>query len=74
MNWLFIHQNFPGQFVYAARHFAAAGDQVVFITQQRDRQLPGVRKIVYQPSRAAPGTHPFVSEFSVAVTCIFSKV
>jgi glycosyltransferase involved in cell wall biosynthesis len=67
MNWLFIHQNFPGQFVHAARHFAAAGDQVVFITQQRDRQLPGVRKIVYGPARAAPGTHPFVSEFSVAV-------
>lgn len=67
MNWLFIHQNFPGQYVHAARHFAAAGDQVVFITQQRERQLDGVRKIVYAPARRAAGVHPFVSEFNTAV-------
>lgn len=67
MNWLFIHQNFPGQYVHAARHFAAAGDQVVFITQQRERQLNGVRKIVYAPQRRSGQTHPFVNEFSAAV-------
>lgn len=67
MNWLFIHQNFPGQYVHAARHFAAAGDQVVFITQQRERQLDGVRKIVYAPQRRSTGMHPFVNEFSNAV-------
>jgi glycosyltransferase involved in cell wall biosynthesis len=67
MNWLFIHQNFPGQFVHAARHLAAAGDQVVFITQRRDRELPGVRKIVYAPPPRAPGAHPFTREFGTAV-------
>jgi glycosyltransferase involved in cell wall biosynthesis len=67
VNWLFIHQNFPGQFVHAARHFAAAGDQVVFITQQRERQLPGVRKIVYAPPQRAAGVHPFVHDFNAAV-------
>jgi glycosyltransferase involved in cell wall biosynthesis len=67
MNWLFIHQNFPGQFVHAARHLAAAGDQVVFITQQRERELPGVRKIVYAPARRAAGIHPLVLDFSAAV-------
>jgi glycosyltransferase involved in cell wall biosynthesis len=67
MNWLFIHQNFPGQFVHAARHLAAAGDQVVFITQQRERQLEGVRKIVYAPARRPAGAHPFVHEFGSAV-------
>jgi len=66
MNWLFIHQNFPGQFVHAARHLVAAGDQVVFITQQRERELPGVRKIVYAPARQA-GAHPFGREFNTAV-------
>lgn len=67
MNWLFIHQNFPGQYVHAARHLANAGDQVVFITQQRERELPGVRKIVYAPGKRPPGMHPFVNEFSGAV-------
>jgi glycosyltransferase involved in cell wall biosynthesis len=67
MNWLFIHQNFPGQFVHAARHLAAAGEQVVFITQQRERELPRVRKIVYTPARPAAGIHPFVNEFGSSV-------
>ena len=67
MNWLFIHQNFPGQYVHAARHFAAAGDQVVFITQQRERQLDGVRKIVYAPASRPAGLNPFVAEFNTAV-------
>ena len=67
MNWLFIHQNFPGQYVHAARHFAAAGDQVVFITQQRERQFDGVRKIVYAPARRPAGLNPFVAEFNTAV-------
>jgi glycosyltransferase involved in cell wall biosynthesis len=67
VNWLFIHQNFPGQYVHAARHFAARGDHVVFITQQRDRELDGVRKIVYAPPRRPAGLHPFVNEFNTAV-------
>jgi glycosyltransferase involved in cell wall biosynthesis len=67
MNWLFIHQNFPGQFVHAARHLVANGDRVVFITQQRDRQLAGVRKIVYAPQPSPQGTHPFTHDFNSAV-------
>ena len=67
MNWLFIHQNFPAQFVHAARHLAGLGDTVVFITQQRERQLDGVRKIVYGPPKQSGGAHPFVREFETAV-------
>lgn len=67
MNWLFIHQNFPAQFVHAARHLAALGDTVVFITQQRERQLDRVRKIVYAPPKRPPGTHPFVRELESAI-------
>jgi glycosyltransferase involved in cell wall biosynthesis len=67
MNYLFIHQNFPGQYVHAAKHLAAAGDQVVFITQARDRQLENVRKIVYNATRPPNGLNPFVHEFSSAV-------
>ncbi|HYM73887.1 MAG TPA: glycosyltransferase family 4 protein [Stellaceae bacterium] len=67
MNWLFIHQNFPAQFVHVARHLAALGDAVVFITQQRERELDRVRKIVYAPPRHHASTHPFVREFEAAV-------
>ena len=67
MNWLFIHQNFPGQYVHVARHLAAAGDQVVFITQQPERELTGVRKIVYAGARPPAGMHPFLHDFSAAV-------
>lgn len=67
MNWLFIHQNFPGQYVHVARHLAAAGDRVVFITQQRERELQGVRKIVYAPQPRAAGVHPFVGDINAAV-------
>jgi glycosyltransferase involved in cell wall biosynthesis len=66
MKWLFIHQNFPGQFVHVARHLATSGDEVCFITQERERQLAGVRKIVYAPARKA-NTNPFVAEFETAV-------
>jgi glycosyltransferase involved in cell wall biosynthesis len=67
MNWLFIHQNFPAQFVHAARHLVGNGDTVVFITQQRERALPGVRKIVYVPQPQPPGAHLFVRDFDAAV-------
>jgi glycosyltransferase involved in cell wall biosynthesis len=49
MKFLFIHQNFPGQYVHAVRHLAQAGHQVTFITQPRRGQIDGVRKLEYQP-------------------------
>lgn len=67
MNWLFIHQNFPAQYTHAARYFAAAGDTVCFITQQRAREIEGVRKIVYAPRRASSRGHPFVRDLESAV-------
>ena len=67
MNWLFIHQNFPAQYVHAARYFAAAGDTVWFITQQRAREIEGVRKIVYAPRRASQRGHPFVRDLESAI-------
>jgi len=67
MNWLFIHQNFPAQYAHAARYFAAAGDTVYFITQQRQRAIEGVQKIVYLPRRSATRGHAFVRDLEAAV-------
>jgi glycosyltransferase involved in cell wall biosynthesis/parvulin-like peptidyl-prolyl isomerase len=69
MRILFLHPNFPAQF----RHVAAAlgqdsRHQVVFGTSRREGHLPGVSKIIYNPSReAAPQTHHYVRPLENAV-------
>lgn len=64
MKILFVHQNFPGQYLHLARHLGAIpGNQVVFITQRSDVTLPGVRNIVYKPQRAVtPQVHHYLRE------------
>lgn len=53
MKILFIHQNFPGQYLHLARHLGASPyNEVVFITQRPDATLAGVKKIIYKPKRA----------------------
>lgn len=53
MKILFVHQNFPGQYLHLARHLAALpGNEVVFITQRKDAALPGIRNIIYAPQRS----------------------
>ena len=46
--FLFIHQNFPGQFVHVARALAVAGHQVVALGIE-GRELEGVRYVRYRP-------------------------
>ena len=69
MKVLFVHQNFPGQYLHLARHLGAtAGNQVVFLTQRRGASLPGVRNIVYQPQRpVTPGVHHYLRETEAGV-------
>jgi len=49
MKFLFIHQNFPGQYVHIVCYLAQAGHQVTFITQPRSADIAGVRQLEYQP-------------------------
>lgn len=52
MKILFVHQNFPGQYLHLARHLGSQpGNEIVFITQRTDATLPGVKNIVYKPHR-----------------------
>lgn len=47
MRYLFIHQNFPAQFVHVSRALAAAGHEVVALSM-KPRELPGVRVVPYR--------------------------
>lgn len=55
MKILFLHRNFPAQF----RHIAAAlaqdpNNEVFFITNNDNLQLPNIKKIYYKPKREVP--------------------
>ena len=69
MKVLCVHQNFPGQYLHLARHLGIQSEhQVVFITQRRDVELPGVRKIIYKPRRTiSPQVHHYLRESEAAV-------
>ena len=59
MKFLFVHQNYPGQFLHIVRHLVAANrHEVVFITEPNPNELIGVRKVPYvRPKLDFPQTH-----------------
>ncbi|HWW04221.1 glycosyltransferase family 4 protein [Collimonas sp.] len=69
MKILFIHQNFPGQYLHLARHLGASPkNEVIFITQRQDATIPGVKKIVYKPQRAVtPGIHHYLGDTEAGI-------
>jgi glycosyltransferase involved in cell wall biosynthesis len=69
MKVLFVHQNFPGQYLHLARHLGSTpGNQVVFITQRQEGEIPGVKKLIYRPRRTvAAQVHHYLRESEAAV-------
>ena len=69
MKILFLHQNFPGQYKnLVAELVRQGGHDIVFLTQHANADAPGVRKIVYKPSRkATEGVHRYIGELESAV-------
>lgn len=69
MNILFLHQNFPAQFRHLATVLARQPDnRVVFLTAAEKGEIPGVRKIVFKPSREPnPATHHYLKGMERAV-------
>lgn len=64
MKVLFVHQNFPGQYLHLARYLGATpGNEVVFITQRGQITLPGVRNVTYKPRRNTnPEIHHYIRD------------
>jgi Glycosyl transferase family 4 group len=55
MKLLFVHQNFPGQYLHLVRHFRDSGHAIVFVAQRQAQQIPGIRILEYLP---LPPTNP----------------
>lgn len=68
MKFLFVHQNFPGQFLHIVRHLVEiGGHDIVFITEPNDNRIPGVRKVPYaKPRPSAQETHIAARELDQA--------
>lgn len=70
MKILFVHQNFPGQFVHLAPALAARGHEVGVLTMRTGlpRVWQGVRIAVYRPQRGSTqGVHPWLVDLESKV-------
>jgi glycosyltransferase involved in cell wall biosynthesis len=67
--YLFIHQNFPGQYRHLVRHLADdPSNTVYFITQPNKNEMRGVHKIAYEkPVSGGRAVHPYTIDFDMAV-------
>ncbi|MBV8916019.1 MAG: glycosyltransferase family 4 protein [Acetobacteraceae bacterium] len=67
MRYLFVHQNFPGQFLHLVRHLVRSPEhEVVFITEENTNAIPGVRKVTYPPPPANTNTFVDAVDFEAA--------
>jgi glycosyltransferase involved in cell wall biosynthesis len=69
LKFLFVHQNFPGQFLHIVRQLAMnQRHEVLFITEPNANQIAGVRKIPYaRPQLDIPETHLSVRDLDNGV-------
>ena len=69
VKYLFVHQNFPGQYKNLVAHLRNdPQNEVVFLTERQDRAMANVRKIVYKTTRAVSrSTHQYLRQIEHAV-------
>lgn len=68
MRFLFVHQNFPAQYLHVLQHLRAQNaHELVFITEPNQNQIDGVRKVVYEMRRTRrTDIHPVARDLELA--------
>lgn len=68
MRYLFIHQNFPGQYLHILRHLANdPANELVFISEANPNAINGVRRLLYHtPKPNQEQVHPVARDFDLA--------
>jgi glycosyltransferase involved in cell wall biosynthesis len=68
MNYLFVHQNFPGQYYHLIRHLLRdRGNRIVFISEPNQNRIAGVQRVFYQAQRTeSEQTHPNARDWDLA--------
>lgn len=68
MNILFVHQNFPAQFVHLAPALAKKGHRVMALTINQRQALAGVELVQYKPQKGnTPNIHPWALDFETKI-------
>jgi glycosyltransferase involved in cell wall biosynthesis len=68
LRYLFIHQNFPGQYLHIVRHLLKdRANDIVFISQPNQNHIAGVRRVSYQmPKTTQDDIHPNARDYELA--------
>ncbi len=68
MKFLFVHQNFPGQFLHLVRHLAQGGrHELLFMSEPNQNRIGGVRVVPYRRPPPPPAeTHPVARDLDAA--------
>ncbi len=73
MNFLFVHQNFPGQYLHIIRDLLADNEtrpgthEIVFMSEPNQNMMRGVRKVTYaRPPAISPNVSLDAREFEMA--------
>ena len=67
MKYLFVHQNFPGQFLHLVTHLRNDPQhEIIFISEPNDNSIQGVRKISYEKPLPNPAIVEEAMDFDLA--------